>query len=474
MHVIAVGGSDAGISAALRARELDPGAEVTVVVADAYPNFSICGIPYYISREVTHWRNLAHRTYADLEAAGMRLCLDTAATRIDVAGRRLWVRTPDGAEAPLAYDRLVVGTGALPVRPPIDGINGADRLGPAEGVHLLHSMGDTFALERTLDEQHPATALIVGAGYVGLEMAEGLTTRGLKVHQVEMLPEVLPTVDPELGARVRAELMAHGVDVETGTTITRISRAPAGSAGRLQVDGTTGDGHPYRRQVDLVLVSVGVRPDTDLLVAAGARTGARGAVAVDEHMRTGLPDVFAAGDCVTTHHRQLGVTYLPLGTTAHKQGRVAGENAVGGQARFAGSLGTQVVKVFDLVAARTGLREHEAIEAGYTPATTESSPDDHKAYYPTAHPIAIRITGDATSGRLLGAQLVGRRGTEIAKRVDTYATAIYHDMTVEELNDLDLSYTPPLGSPWDAIQMAGQAWVREHRLASQQQTLAGT
>lgn len=469
MHLIAIGGSDAGISAALRARELDPSVDVTVVVADAYPNFSICGIPYYISREVAHWKNLAHRTHADLEATGMRLRLDTRVTRIDVADHRVWLQGPEG-EGSLGYDRLVVGTGALPVRPPIEGL---DMLGPEDGVHLLHSMGDTFALDRTLEEQAPASALIVGAGYVGLEMAEGLTVRGLRVHQVEMLPEVLPTVDAELGSLVRAELVSHGVEVTTDTTVTRISRAPQGSAGRLQVEGTSSGGEPYLRQVDLVLISVGVRPDTGLLVEAGAETGMRGAVVVDEQMRTGLDDVFAAGDCVVTHHRLLGVTYLPLGTTAHKQGRVAGENALGGQASFAGSLGTQVVKVFDVVAARTGLREHEAVSR-FRPATTQSSPDDHKAYYPTAHPITIRITGDTSTGRLLGAQLVGRRGTEVSKRVDIYATAIYHDMTVAALSDLDLSYTPPLGSPWDAVQMAAQVWVRDHRPSAQQQALART
>jgi NADPH-dependent 2,4-dienoyl-CoA reductase/sulfur reductase-like enzyme len=474
MHLVAIGGSDAGISAALRARELDPTAEVTVVVADAYPNFSICGIPYYISGEVTHWRNLAHRTHADLEATGMRLRLDTLVTRIDADAHQIWVRNQDGTEEAIAYDQLVVGTGATPVRPPIDGLSGPDALTEADGVHLLHTMGDTFALTNSLETLHPKTALIVGAGYVGLEMADGLTVRGVKVSQVEMLPEVLPTVDPELGALVRAELLAHGVDVTTGVTVQRISRAPEDAAGRLRVDGTGGDGRPYTRFVDLALVSVGVKPDTDLLVSAGAQTGPRGAVIVDEQMRTGLPDVYAAGDCVTTHHRLIGLTYLPLGTTAHKQGRVAGENAVGGNARYTGSLGTQVVKIFDIVAARTGLREHEALAANYTPATTQSSPDDHKAYYPTAYPITTRITGDISSGQLLGAQLVGRRGTEIAKRIDTFATAIHHGMTVDAMSELDLSYTPPLGSPWDAVQMASQAWVREHQLNTQQQALART
>jgi NADPH-dependent 2,4-dienoyl-CoA reductase/sulfur reductase-like enzyme len=220
-----------------------------------------------------------------------------------------------------------------------------------------------------------------------------------------------------------------------------------------------------------VLVVVGVRPDTDLLVAAGAKAGPRGAVLVDQTMATGLPHIWAAGDCVATHHQLLGLTYLPLGTTAHKQGRVAGENAIrrtGDFARFPGSLGTQVVKVFDLVAARTGLRDEEATAAGYRPGTTQSAPDDHKAYYPGASPITIRVTGDKTSGQLLGAQLVGARGTETAKRVDIYATALHHSMTVEQLSGLDLSYTPPFGSPWDAVQTAAQAWIREQRVAEEQ------
>ena len=230
MHIIAIGGSDAGISAALRARELEPGAEVTVVVADAYPNFSICGIPYYISGEVTHWRNLAHRSLADLEATGMGLRLDTTARRIDVEGRKLLVTNKNGDEELLSYDELVVGTGAVPVRPPIDGLAGPDALGADDGVHLLHSMGDTFAVMRTLDERSPATALIVGGGYIGLEMAEALVTRGVVVAQMEQLPEVLPTVDPSLGALVHAELADHGVEVLTGTAVRSVTQAPGGRA----------------------------------------------------------------------------------------------------------------------------------------------------------------------------------------------------------------------------------------------------
>jgi NADPH-dependent 2,4-dienoyl-CoA reductase/sulfur reductase-like enzyme len=225
MHLIAIGGSDAGISAALRARELDPGCEVTVVVADAYPNFSICGIPYYVSGEVTDWRNLAHRSVADLEAAGLGLRLDTVARRIDVQGRKLLVTGADGREELLAYDKLVVGTGAVPVRPPIGGLAGPGSLGPGDGVHLLHSMGDTFAVMQTLESAAPAGAVIVGAGYIGLEMADALTLRGLKVIQMEQLPEVLPTVDPQLGALVRGELASRRVEVLPGTAVRAVSRA---------------------------------------------------------------------------------------------------------------------------------------------------------------------------------------------------------------------------------------------------------
>ncbi|WP_374210184.1 FAD-dependent oxidoreductase [Frankia sp. AgW1.1] len=486
MHLVAIGGSDAGISAALRARELDPSADVTVVVADAYPNFSICGIPYYVSGEVTHWSNLAHRTHADLEATGMALRLNTLATAIDVPGHRLHLRAVDGgAGTVLPYDKLIVGTGALPAVPPISGLadpgdllapaSHGDGLGPADGVHLLHSMGDTFAVMDTLNRESPASAIVVGAGYIGLEMAEGLTARGLKVTQIEMADQVLPTVDPQLGALVAAELATHGVEVLTRTAVRAVARADAGATGRLRVEAatTTSDGTTVAldRYADLVLVVTGVRPDVRLAAAAGATLGTRGAIVVNERMETGLPDVYAAGDCVLTHHRLLGTTWLPLGTTAHKQGRVAGENALGGDRTFAGSLGTQVVKIFDAVAARTGLREHEALAAGFTPATSQASPDDHKAYYPGAEPIAIRVTGDTTTGRLLGAQLVGRRGSEVAKRVDTYATALFHSMTVDALADLDLSYTPPLGSPWDAVQIAAQTWTREQHLPAQRQGL---
>ena len=456
MRLVCVGGSDAGIAAALRARELEPGCEVTVVLADAYPNFSICGLPYAISEEVARWQDLAHRSAEDLEATGMRLRTDTEARSIDVATRQLLVNTPDGRDELLPYDQLVIGTGATPVLPPIDGLTPSGTtpgLGPADGVHMLHTMGDMFAVLDSIRERQVEHAVVVGAGYIGIEMADALTVRGISVTQVEQLSQVLPTVDTELANIVEAELTSHGVEVLTSTKVTRVALDHT----RLRVTGDPG----LNCTVDLVLVVVGVQPDTTLAQTAGVTLGTRGAIVVDDHMRTGVPNVFAAGDCVHTHHRLLAEpTYLPLGTTAHKQGRVAGENAVGGDRAFPGSLGTQVVKAFDLAIARTGLRDNEAAAAGYQPQTVASEADDHKRYYPGAHELALRVTGDTETGLLLGMQLVGHKDAAVAKRVDIAATALFARLTVDQVSDLDLAYTPPLGSPWDAVQVATQTWER--------------
>jgi NADPH-dependent 2,4-dienoyl-CoA reductase/sulfur reductase-like enzyme len=445
MRLLVIGGSDAGIAAALGARELDSSVEVTVVVADAFPNFSICGLPYYLSGDVPDWRDLAHRTTSDLEQAGIQLLLDHTAQGIDPAAKQVTVTSQRG-ERQLGYDRLVIGTGAVPVRPPIDGLD-------LPGVHVLHTMGDTFTLHHAL-AAGAGSAIIVGGGYIGLEMAEAFCARGLAVTLVEQAPAVMPTADVDLGRLLGEELRRHDVQVVNDVTVKAIHQ----DAGGLTVAGEP----DFTATADLVLVVVGVRPDTELAVAAGVQTGVRGALRVDRHMRTNLPDVLAAGDCVETWHRLLQApTYLPLGTTAHKQGRIAGETAVGGDREFAGSLGTQVVKVFELAVARTGLRDPEAAAAGFDPVTVGSVQFDHKAYYPRAHQLHIRMTGDGASGQLLGAQLVGDHRAEVAKRIDIPAGALFHRMTVDGLSDLDLSYTPPFGSPWDAIQLAAQAWTRQ-------------
>jgi len=445
-HLVIVGGSDAGISAALRAKELESSTQVTLLVEDAFPNYSICGLPFYLSGEVPDYHQLAHRSQEEITRAGIDLLLEQSAQAVEPVAH--YVTAVDRAEQVqrIAYDRLILATGARPRRPHIVGLD-------LPGVFLLHTMDDSFQMQRYLSAYPVRSVLIAGGGYIGLEMADALTLRGLSVTLVEHGASVLKTVDPALGEIVHAELNRHGVRVETGVQVQQLAL----EEGQLRVSGTNG----FAAHADLVLVAVGVEPRTELAQALAIERGTQGAIRVSRTMATSIPDVFAAGDCVETWHRLLRQpTYLPLGTTAHKQGRVAGENALGGERLFAGTLGTQVVKVFDQVVARTGLREHEARAAGFDPFTVEGTYFDHKVYYPGAQSVLLRLTGDRATGRLLGAQMVGAVQTEVAKRMDVFATALFHEMTVESLSELDLSYTPPLGSPWDLVQMGAQQWER--------------
>lgn len=448
-RLVIIGGSDAGISAALRAREIDHSVETTMVLADSYPNFSICGLPFYLSGEVSDWRILAHRTKEEIEQAGIRLVLDNRARIIDPVGKVVHIEDAKGRSTAISYDRLVIGTGAESIKPDVQGMD-------LPGVFLLRWMEDSFAVHRWLADHKPRSALIVGGGYIGMEMADALTLRGLSVTVVEYAETVLTTVDKTLGLRVAAELERHGVTVAVGVGIESIEGDDIG----LTVKGTKG----FSTKADLVIVAVGCRPSTSLAVQTGIQTGLKGAVKVNRRMETNMPDIYAAGDCVETWHNLLNCyTYLPLGTTAHKQGRIAGENAAGGNCEFAGSLGTQAVKIFDLVAARTGLRDVEAREAWFDPFTDEFEVWDHKVYYPGAQKMIIRITGDRSTRRLLGAQIIGHRDSEVSKRIDIIAAALFNNMTVAQLSDLDLSYTPPLSSPWDPLQMAAQAWEKNFR-----------
>jgi NADPH-dependent 2,4-dienoyl-CoA reductase/sulfur reductase-like enzyme len=447
MRIVIIGGSDAGISAALRARELDRTSNVHLIVADSFPNFSICGIPFYLSGEVAQWRSLAHRSQHELEAAGIELHLEQPAVEIDPAQRCVRAKSGSGVVS-FPYDRLVIGTGAAPVSPPIPGMELPD-------VFALHTMDECLSLHHRL-ERGATSAVIVGAGYIGLEMADALRHRGLAVTLIEQLPAVMRTVDAGIAGHVEALLREHGVDVRTGTSVRTITRTD----GRMHVECSDGE----RAQGDIVLVVVGVRPQSDLARACGVRTDGRGAILVDREMRTNVPDVFAAGDCVATwHHLLERDLYLPLGTTSHKQGRIAGENAVGGHRLFGGSLGTQSVKLFDRVVAATGLKEEDARVYGFMPLAVDVTTYDHKVYYPGAKEMIVRLVGDVPTGRLLGGQIFGVYGQEVSKRIDTLATALHYHMSIEDLNELDLSYTPPLSSPWDPVQIAAQAWESARR-----------
>lgn len=439
-HVI-IGGSDAGISAALRIKELAPDHHVTLLLADEYPNYSICGIPFFLSREVQQWSDLAHRKKTDLEALGIQIRTSHRATRVDTQQQTVYC-----SERAFPYDRLLIGTGASSTQPPIIGLD-------QPGVFTLRWIDEMLAIDGYIEQHSVQSVVVVGGGYIGVELADALTLRGLTVTLVEYAPTVLQTLDAELGKILQRHMEEHGVSVLTQTQVQTIK--PVEGTRQLNVVGSPSFAHT----TDLVLVVTGAQPTTELAQAIGLATGVKGAIPVNRRMETSLPNVFAAGDCAETYHRLLETNdYLPLGTTAHKQGRVAGENMIGGKAEFQGSLGTQVVKVFDRVAARTGLHDRDAIRYNIPHRTVQSVFDDHKAYYPGAKKLTLRLTGHPGTGELLGAQIVGHTGSEVAKRMDVFATALYHRMRVAELSDLDLSYSPPLSSPWDPVQMAAQAW----------------
>jgi NADPH-dependent 2,4-dienoyl-CoA reductase/sulfur reductase-like enzyme len=446
-----IGGSDAGISAAIRARELAPEWQVTVAVADRYPNFSICGIPYFLSGEVPRAEDLAHRKAFDIHSMGVELLLDHRVERVDPTARRVVARGAGDGTSEYCYDKLVVATGASSIRPPIAGLD-------LPGVFLLRWMGDTFAFEDYLTSKSPKHVIIVGGGYIGLEMTEALSRRGILVTIVEMTHSVMTTIDPDLGKMVGAELERNGVPVITSQAISSI----AVDGERLRIEGNGN----FTCAAEMILVAVGARPETEVALAGGIASGFKGALRVNRRMETNVRDIFAAGDCAETWHQiTQSNAYLPLGTTAHKQGRVAGENAVGGNRVFEGSLGTQSVRLFDYVVARTGFHDRDAANAGFDPMSVDSVAWDHKVYYPGAKEMTIRVTGDRKTGRFLGAQIVGHYGTEVSKRVDIFAAAIHCGMSVEQMNDLDLSYTPPLSSPWDPVQIAAQAWTARQRAA---------
>ncbi len=349
----------------------------------------------------------------------------------------------------LKYDKLIIATGAVSGRPAISGTD-------LPVVFALRWIEDGFFINRYMVEHHPESAIILGSGYIGLEMADALTRKGLAVTVLARSGRMLTALDPELGDIIRRELSKHGVKMIDRIDVTAIEKKNQ----RL----TVRNSWEVPLESDMVLVATGITPETALAGKAGVFTGIHKAIRVTQAMETNIKDIYAAGDCAETWHRLLNkFTYLPLGTTAHKQGRVAGENVAGGSQEFAGTLGTQVVKIFDLVVTRTGLFDKEALEAGFDPLTVKLEAWDHKVYYPNASPLQLCLTGDRKTNRLLGAQMVGSYKAEVSKRIDILATALFNGMTVDSLNHLDLSYTPPLSSPWDPVQLMAQAWSLKHK-----------
>ncbi|MGD9529553.1 FAD-dependent oxidoreductase [Pseudonocardia sp.] len=427
MHsrLVVVGGGAAGMSAASAARRVDPELEIVVLEATGYVAYGLCGIPYYLAGLVGTAEELLAYPAAYF---GGRRRIDVRhhvqVTDLDPDGHTVGYRQGGRAHR-LGYSRLVVTAGGTPNRPALDGVR-SDR------VFTIRTLEDAIALRSLLDAGRVGHALVVGAGYIGLEMAEAFAVRGCAVTVVERLDRVLPGFDEPIASTVEAHVREH-VDLRLGADLREVlDLAP-----------------------DVVVLATGVRPEASIAAAQGARTGPAGALLVDARMRTSLADVWAAGDCIAPHHRVLGgPAFVPLGPTANKTGRVAGTVAAGGEAEFGGIVGTAVVKVFDLEVARTGLSVVDAEAAGLPAHATDIVHRTRAKYYPGSAELHVRLV-HGEGGRLLGAQMVGREGA--AKRIDVVAAALHAGMTVADLLGLDLSYAPPFAPVYDPLLIAAQA-----------------
>jgi NADPH-dependent 2,4-dienoyl-CoA reductase/sulfur reductase-like enzyme len=452
-RLVVVGGDAGGLTAASQARKRRGPDQLEIIAVERgrHASYSACGIPYWIGGQVSTVDDLVVRTVAEFrEKFTIDVRLWQEAIGLDLDGRAVTVRDlAAGTEYRLGFDHLVLATGAVPVRPPLPGID-------VPGVHGVRTLDDGEAVRSTVD-RGARRAVVVGGGYVGLEMAEAFIRRGLAVTLVERGDQLMSTLDADLAGVVLAAVRELGVTVRTGERVREIATGPDGRVASVVTDGGS-------IPADVVVLGLGVRPNTALAEAAGLPLGSTGGLVTDRRMRLTGPDgawvdgVWAAGDCVQTTHRvSQAAVHVPLGTHATKQGRVAGVNIGGGYATFPGVLGTAVTKVCGLEIARTGLGERDAERAGFRSVTATVDSTTRAGYLPDPPGITVKLIAEQRSGRLLGAQIIGQEGA--AKRIDTLATALWHEMSVVDIANLDLSYAPPFGPVWDPVLIAARkAW----------------
>jgi len=442
-RLVVIGGDAAGMSAAAQARRLRPASDLDIVVLEQGPeiSYSACGIPYWIGGQVPDRDALLARTPADFEADGISVLTHVRAEAIDLdAGE---VRASDGRR--YGYDHLVVATGGRPARPSVPGLDAA-------GVFGVHRLGDGSDIRAAI-AAGAEKAVILGGGYIGLEMAEVLLARGLSVTVVLADPLPMAQLDDDMGERICKAMGDMGIDVQPDQPVREIEVGVDGVVRAVRTDAGSYD-------ADLVVLGLGMGPEATLAREAGLQIGVTGGIDVAHTQRSrSHPEVFAAGDCVQTFHRITGEgIHVALGTHANKQGRVAGSVIGGRPARFAGVLGTSATKIGDLEVARTGLCTTQAEQAGFDHRTETIEATTRAGYYPGAEPIAVKIITERGSGLLLGAQIVGGPGS--GKRIDVFATAIWAGMTAEELAGSDLSYAPPLSPTYDPVVVAARVASR--------------
>ena len=441
IKLVIVGGVAGGATAATRARRVSEDAEIIVFERGEYISFANCGLPYYIGNVI---KKRAHLLLATPREFKQRYNIDVRIFS-EVVGLNAKEKTVEikntvtGEKYKESYDRLILSPGAEPIKPPLEGIE-------LENIFHLRNIPDSDRIKKIVDERNPQCAVVVGGGFIGLEMAENLTERGVKTTIVEMLDQVMPSLDYEMAALIHDHLEAKNVELELENGVKSFSKAND----RILV--TTQKGREI--ECDLVLLSVGIRPENTLAIQADLKIGPTGGIAVDDTMRTSDPNIYAVGDAVEVSDIVTGFpTLTALAGPANKQARIAADNALGRKSIFSGTLGTSVVKVFDMVLASTGTNEKFLKKHNIPYLVSYTHSGSHAGYYPGATNTSIKILFSPGTGKVLGAQIVGKKGVD--KRIDVLATAIRAKMTVFDLQELELAYAPPYSSAKDPINIAG-------------------
>ncbi len=441
IKLIIIGGVAGGATAAARARRLNEHAEIILFERDEHISFANCGLPYYIGEVIQQRDNLLVTTR---EAFQKRYRIDirnfSEVVSIDRTNKRVEVRdSQSGKSYWESYDKIIMSPGAEPFKPPLEGID-------LPNIFTLRNIPDTDQIKSFVDLNKPKSAVVVGGGFIGLEMAENLTHRGVKTTVIEMLDQVIVPLDKEMASIVQTHLMENGVDLELSNSVTSFSQ----SGNHILV--STSQNKTI--ECDLVILSIGVKPESALAQNADLALNDRGGIKVSDNLETNDTDIYAVGDAIeTTNMVTKQPMMLPLAGPANKQGRVAADNAMGRQTRFNGVLGTSILKLFQFTAASTGLNEKTARQQGISYLKSYTHSFSHATYYPNAERMSIKILFSPDNGKLLGAQVIGKGGVD--KRIDVFATAIYGKMSVYDLEALELAYAPPFSSAKDPVNVAG-------------------
>jgi NADPH-dependent 2,4-dienoyl-CoA reductase/sulfur reductase-like enzyme len=443
MRIIVIGGVAAGTKAAAKAHRVDPNNEIILYQDESEVSYSACGMPYVISGVIVDERKVIIRQPEDFAKDGIKVFIQHRVLGIDTTKRQLTVRNlKDNTDFIVSYDRLIIATGARPIVPNIEGIT-------LEGVLTLRNITDLARFKTLLSTVQPQKAVVIGAGYIGLELAETFHELDITTTIIEKAPRILPKFDPEMAQLVHDHLLENQVEIILGDGLVKLN----GNNGLVtSVETECGKTVP----ADLVVIAIGVKPNVELAKEADIEIGNTGAIAVDSRMATNVPGIYAAGDCCETINRITGATtWMPLGDIANLQGRVAGENVAGGDARFPGVFGTAIFKTFKLTVAMTGLSEQSALESGFDPISIVTEGSDRARYYPGRQGFSLKLIADRKNGRLLGAQAVGLEGVD--KMIDIAATALLGKLTCSDLENADLAYSPPFSPVLSPIIVAAGA-----------------